>query len=82
VEPGPISYPAVELERLVEEEAFWRDLGDRLQADLLVAGSLDFDIQDRTGYSTQEFVSPLDGRTYYRQVLAHLSVSSEGGATG
>lgn len=69
VEPGPISYPAVELERLVEEGRFWQDLGDRLQADLLVAGSLDFDIQDRTGYRTQEFVSPLDGRTYYRQVL-------------
>lgn len=69
VEPGPISYPAIDLERLVEEREFWQDLGERLQADLLVAGSLDFDIQDRTGYSTQEFVSPLDGRTYYRQVL-------------
>lgn len=69
VEPGPVGYPTFDLEQLVENRDFWRDLADRLQVDLLVAGSLDFDIQDRTGYRTQEFVSPLDGRTYYRQVL-------------
>jgi hypothetical protein len=40
-----------------------------LQADLIVCGSLDFDIQDRTGYRTEAYTSPFDGRTYYRQVL-------------
>lgn len=69
LEPGPVSYPSFDLEQLVENERFWQDLAERLQVDLLVAGSLDFDIQDRTGYRTQEFVSPVDGRTYYRQVL-------------
>ncbi len=69
LEPGPVSYPTFDLDQLVENEGFWQDLAERLQVDLLVAGSLDFDIQDRTGYSTQEFVSPVDGRTYYRQVL-------------
>lgn len=69
VEPGPVGYPSVDLDELIENREFWRDLGERLQADVLVAGSLDFDIQDRTGYQTQEFTSDLDGRTYYRQVL-------------
>lgn len=69
LEPGPVSYPSFDLDQLVENERFWQDLAERLQVDLLVAGSLDFDIQDRTGYRTQEFVSPVDGRTYYRQVL-------------
>ena len=44
-------------------------LGERTEADLILAGSLDFDIQDRSGYRTEEYVSPFDGRTYYRQVL-------------
>jgi hypothetical protein len=44
-------------------------IGERTQADLILVGSLDFDIQDRSGYRTEEYVSPFDGRTYYRQVL-------------
>lgn len=69
LEAGPVGFPTYELEELIADETFWRDLAERLQADLLVTGSLDFDIQDRSGYRTQEFVSPIDGRTYYRQVL-------------
>lgn len=69
VDPGPVGYPTFQVDQLLENREFWQDLGERIQADLLVFGSLDFDIQDRTGYQTEEFVSPLDGRTYYRQVL-------------
>jgi hypothetical protein len=69
VDPGPVGYPTFQVDQLLEDREFWQDLGERIQADLLVFGSLDFDIQDRTGYQTEEFVSPLDGRTYYRQVL-------------
>lgn len=69
VEPGQVGYPTYDVEQLLENREFWRDLGERIQADLLVFGNLDFDIQDRTGYRTEEFVSPLDGRTYFRQVL-------------
>ena len=42
---------------------------ERLQADLILTGSLDFDVQDRSGYRTEAYTSPYDGRTYYRQVL-------------
>ncbi|MGD2114818.1 MAG: hypothetical protein PVG07_07190 [Acidobacteriota bacterium] len=69
VETGPVSFPTFDLEELLEQQELWADLGRRAQADLLVTGSLDFDIQDRSGYRTEEFVSPRDGRTYYRQVL-------------
>ena len=69
VEPGTVEYPTFDLDRLLEERDFWESVGRRTQADLIVAGSLDFDIQDRTGYRTQEFRSPLDGRVYQRQVL-------------
>lgn len=55
--------------QLAAQREFWRELGARTGADFIVAGSIDFQVQDRTGYKTEEYVSPLDGRTYYRQVL-------------
>lgn len=69
IEAGPVDYPIYDLELLSKDVEFWRALGERTQADLLLTGSLDFDIQDRSGYRTEEYVSPFDGRTYYRQVL-------------
>lgn len=54
---------------MAKNAAFWRELGARTGADFIVSGSIDFQIQDRTGYKTEEFYSPIDGRTYYRQVL-------------
>ena len=34
-----------------------------------MTGILDFDINDKSGYRTEEYTSPADGRTFYRQVL-------------
>jgi hypothetical protein len=69
VESGPVDYPTFDLELLASNRDFWHALGERTQADLVLAGSLDFDVQDKSGYRTEEYVSPFDGRTYYRQVL-------------
>ena len=69
IEPGPVDYPVFDFEQLARQEDFWRALGERTGADLILTGGLDFDIQDRTGYRTQEYISPFNGRTYYRQVL-------------
>ncbi|HEX9941575.1 MAG TPA: hypothetical protein VGG03_06150 [Thermoanaerobaculia bacterium] len=69
LEPGPVDYPTYDLDQLSKQTDFWRALGERTQADLILTGGLDFDIQDRTGYRTEEYVSPYNGRTYLRQVL-------------
>jgi hypothetical protein len=69
VETGPVDYPSYDLDVLARNREFWQSLGERTHADLIVAGSLDFDIQDKSGYRTEEYVSPFDGRIYYRQVL-------------
>jgi hypothetical protein len=69
LETGPVDYPTFDLDLLAQNRDFWRGLGEKLQADLVLAGSLDFDVQDKSGYRTEEYVSPFDGRTYYRQVL-------------
>ncbi len=69
LDSGPVDYPTFDLDLLAGNRDFWRALGERLQTDLVIAGSLDFDVQDKSGYRTEEYVSPFDGRTYYRQVL-------------
>lgn len=69
LEAGPVDYPVYDLDQLARQQDFWQAVGERTQADLLLAGGLDFDIQDRTGYRTEEFISPFDGRPHYRQVL-------------
>jgi len=69
VESGAVDYPTFDLELLASNRDFWRAVGERTQADLILAGSLDFDVQDKSGYRTEEYVSPFDGRTYFRQVL-------------
>ena len=69
IDVGPLDYPTYDLDMLARDRDFWRALGDRTQADLILGCSLDFDIQDRSGYRTEEYVSPFDGRTYQRQVL-------------
>jgi len=69
VEIGRLDYPTYDLDMLGRDQDFWRALGERTQADLILAGSLDFDIQDRSGYRREEYVSPFDGQVYQRQVL-------------
>jgi len=48
---------------------FWVDIGKETEADYIVAAAIDVDIRDRAGYETEEYVSPQDGKTYFRQVL-------------
>jgi len=54
---------------LTKESEFWRELGTKTGVDYIVAGSIDFQVQDRSGMKTEEFTSPIDGRKYYRQVM-------------
>lgn len=68
-EVGRVDYPTYDLDQLSRQTDFWRALGERTQSDLILTGGLDFDIQDRSGYRTEEYVSPYNGRTYLRQVL-------------
>jgi hypothetical protein len=61
--------PTTDPLELTKATDFWRELGNRTGADYIVAGSIDFNIEDRSGYKQEEYVSPIDGRTYYRQVM-------------
>lgn len=56
-------------EELQANRDYWRDIAEATGAAFVLSGVIDFDIEDKSGYKTEEFVSPIDGRTYYRQVL-------------
>ena len=73
VPPRGVDYPSFNVDDLARNTDFWRVVGELSQADLILSGSLDFDIQDRSGYRTEEYTSPYDGRIYYRQVLVERS---------
>lgn len=65
--------PTTDPEALAVNAAFWQAVGDRTDADLVLAGAVDFDYQDRSGYVTREFVSDVDGRTHYVQELVEAT---------
>jgi hypothetical protein len=61
--------PGTDIRSLEAARDYWKDLGARTGADFIVSGIVDFDINDKSGYKTEEYISPADGRTFYRQVL-------------
>jgi len=65
--------PTTDLRELVANRDFWKSIASRVGADYVVSGSIDFEIDDRSGYRTEEYVSPVDGRSYYRQVLVETT---------
>jgi hypothetical protein len=69
VDVPPTRLPGSNMKSLEANRDYWKDLGAKTGADYIVCGVVDFDINDKSGYRTEEYVSPADGRTYYRQVL-------------
>ena len=65
--------PGSTLKALEQNRDYWKNLAAKTGADYVVSGVLDFDINDKSGYRTEEYVSPADGRTYYRQVLVETT---------
>jgi hypothetical protein len=63
-----LKLPTQNLTELSRATEFWRSVGVTTGADVIVSGSLEFRIEDRSGYKTEEYVSPINGQTYYRQV--------------
>jgi hypothetical protein len=59
--------PTTDPLRLAKDTEFWQEVGSHSGADYIVAGSIDFQVQDRSGLKTEEYESPIDGRKYFRQ---------------
>ena len=73
VDVPPTRLPGVDMKTLETNRDFWKSLAAKTGADYIVTGIVDFDINDKAGYRTEEYTSPADGRTYYRQVLVETT---------
>ncbi|HEY7112905.1 MAG TPA: hypothetical protein VIA45_08230 [Thermoanaerobaculia bacterium] len=71
--PPDLKLPTQNLTELGRSVEFWRALGNTTGGEVLVSGSLEFRVEDRSGYKTEEYVSPINGQTYYRQVYVEQS---------
>jgi len=61
--------PSNNIASLLLDADFWKAIREENAADYVVAASIDVKILDRAGYTTEEYVSPQDGKTYFRQVM-------------
>ncbi len=64
-----LAVPTKDPLELVGITPFWMDIGRETEAEYIVTAAIDVDIRDRAGYQTEEYVSPQDGKTYFRQVM-------------
>jgi hypothetical protein len=65
--------PGNDIKSLSAARDYWKEISARTGADYIVSGIVDFDINDKSGYRTEEYTSPADGRTFYRQVLVETT---------
>ena len=64
VEPPPL--PEQPLKELLANSGFWRRLGETHGADLIISGKASFESADRSGYVTQDEISPVTGQRVRR----------------
>ena len=69
VEAPQMRPPGTDMKALEADRDYWKQLGAKSGADYIISGIVDFDVNDKSGYKSEEYTSPADGRTYYRQVL-------------
>jgi hypothetical protein len=69
IETAPdLKLPTQNLSELGRATEFWRSVGAATGAEIVVSGTIEFKVEDRSGYKTEEYVSPINNQTYYRQV--------------
>jgi hypothetical protein len=68
-EDETVNPPTTDPLKLMEMNDFWSTVGQQTGADYVIAATIDVRVLDRAGYTTEEYVSPADGKTYFRQVL-------------
>ena len=64
VEPPPL--PEQPLKDLLANSGFWRRLGETHGADLIISGKASYESADRSGFVTQDEISPVTGQRVRR----------------
>lgn len=68
LETPPLDYPTMDLDALAHRRDFWRAVGERTGADLILFGGLDLEMHARSGYRSEDYLGR-DGRVARREVL-------------
>ncbi|MFQ5700382.1 MAG: hypothetical protein ACE5HU_00880 [Acidobacteriota bacterium] len=58
----PLPLPEQSIEEAVRNTAYWRRVGKRYNADLIVAGTADFGTEDQSGFVDRDYISPRTGQ--------------------
>ena len=66
-DPAP-SLPEQRLDDLKQNALFFQAMGEEYRADLIISGQVTFATVDRSGFVTQEYISPTTGRRTIRSV--------------
>ncbi len=64
VDPPPL--PEQELQDIIRNGSYWRRLAQRYTADLIIAGTLEFERDDKSGFIQEDVISPYTGQRLRR----------------
>ena len=64
----PPALPEQRLEDLKANAAFFTAIGAEFEADLIISGEVQYDVQDRSGFVQEEIISPTTGRRTVRSI--------------
>jgi hypothetical protein len=66
IEADPPPLPEQELRDIIRNTSYWRRLGRRFSADLIVGGVLEFERSDQSGFIQEDIISPVTGQRIRR----------------
>lgn len=66
LEVDPPSLPEQNLADLIHNAEYWREVGRRYGADLILSGEVAFETIDRSGFVQEDYVSPVTGQRVRR----------------
>ena len=66
LEVEPPNLPEQTVESLIRNKEFWKTIARRYGADLILSGEVLFGTEDRSGFVSEDYVSPVTGQRIHR----------------
>jgi hypothetical protein len=70
LEVEPPNLPEQTVEDLLKNKEFWRTIARRYGADLILSGEILFDTENRSGFISEDYISPVTGQRVRRTRFA------------
>lgn len=76
IDADPPPLPEQELRDIVKNSSYWKRIAQRFSADLIVAGTVNFERQDKSGFVSEDVISPVTGQRIRRTRYAEREAFS------